>query len=384
MTSQTDGIKTGIAVLRTHPGMDDTDRQSTARRSVGDEPPWFVNGVLIPENAVTQGKSGKTRLWPSSVLERAADRLVGRSLVKNFHELQGRAGADDVIGKITDAAYEEGVGIVFQGEIVDREIADKIAAGFLEVSPRVDIASETHDEANDRFIVESIGGFVDVAVVDEGAGKGNSIEIGENPSIGALSAEALSRAFQPSEALSVSTPSPDGYTSGSWPPGGASSVTLEGTFDGDLEAARRSATWVDGEGEDFTDLSLFILNAEGEANVNALDSAWTLASQTDGPSESDVAELRSFYESQAEAAREAGVLSESEFEETWADRTSDTESMSLDEAKQTVAEEYDLDVEELDELVIDNGEEPDGGDGPELGENEVEVTRGREVSVEYE
>lgn len=294
------------------------------------EDPISVNGVLIPEDTVLEGGQGVRYFFTGDDLE-AAERIINDQLdndtihiVKNFHELDGQAPADDIIGQLTGVRHSPGVGLLFDGEISDEETAEKIANGFLSVSPTVLRSLGEFDPDRDARRVADVAGLRDAAIVGRGQ-PGADIELGSNPSVGTLARDALSRAFD-FDTLSVSQPNPDGFTSTAWPPGGTDSVTLDGTFDGEMGAARRSATFIRGDGEDFGDLSLFVLNADGEANTNALDSAWTLASQTEGVTESDVTELRAFYESLAERAREAGELSANEFDETWSDRIDDTDT----------------------------------------------------------
>lgn len=181
-TDTADSLQSGIARLQ-------------AGSDLPDEAPFPVHGIAIPDGAVTMGRSGVSRVWPSEALREAAPLLEDRPIVKNFHELDGQAPADDVIGQVTRAEFRDGLGLVFEGEITDREIAEKIANGFLEVSPVTFIAEETPDGSGEQFVVDEIGGFRDIAVVAEGAGRGNEINLGESAALAALSAEALSQAF---------------------------------------------------------------------------------------------------------------------------------------------------------------------------------------------
>lgn len=231
--------RSGIAVL--------TDATDT----FDDEAPWTVHGVAITENAITMGRSGTPRFWPADTLEAAAQRglLEGRPIVKNFHELEGQAPADDVIGEVTDEAYADGVGWVFEGEIADEAIAEKIANGYLDVSPVPQIAEETFDERWEAQRVDRLAGVRDIAVVAEGAVPGNEIEMGPNPSVAALSRAVIPTALGPPsdqdldvpvdwEALALSearTPSYEGTVSASdrsWPDGGPSlSSYIDGFYE---------------------------------------------------------------------------------------------------------------------------------------------------------
>lgn len=334
--------------------------------------PIQVNGVALPVNTVLQGGQGERHYFPASVLERAAEQLAGANIVKNFHELEGQAPADDVIGEVTDAAFSEGVGLVYEGELIDEDIAQAVLQGYLDVSPTVARSLGEYDEGRDARRVDAIAGFRDLAVVQQGQ-PGASIDVGANPAVAALQRDVLGRAFDADadgtvDVLRVSEPEFSGYDTSAW-----DAPTLDGTFDGDMEAARNSATWIEGDGEDFGDLSLFVLNGAAELNTNAIDSAWQLAPQTDGPSEDDVSRLRSMYEDMAEAANEAGALSDDEFDDVWQDRVADTDTesesdtMSFDDATERIAEEYGVDAEavvtHLEALAEsdDGGENGDGG-----------------------
>lgn len=187
MTDTTTTVPNGIATLAQKQPVDGFNPA---------DGPWRVHGVAITENAVTVGKSETRRLWPQETLEDAAERglLRGRPIVKNFHDREGQAPADDVIGEITAVGYADGIGLVYEGEISDEAIAEKVDAGYLDVSPVPLIGSERTDDTREAQRVERIERFRDLAVVAEGAVPGNQIEMGPNPGVAALN-EALSQHF---------------------------------------------------------------------------------------------------------------------------------------------------------------------------------------------
>lgn len=158
------------------------------------EAPYEVSGVALPVNTVVNGGQNTDHYYTESVLQDAAEQLEGQQIVKNFHDLEGQASADQVIGKINDAGYEKGVGLVFSGEIVDNEVAEKVAQGYLDVSPTVARQLGEYDDAMGAQMVERVSGFRDLAVVANGQ-PGASIEPGGNPAVTALSMDALSRGF---------------------------------------------------------------------------------------------------------------------------------------------------------------------------------------------
>jgi hypothetical protein len=214
----------GIAVLTDAPTTSTLEGES-----------WAVHGVALSEDAITHGGSGQRRYWPADALRPAADGLANRPIVKNFHGRTGQATADEVIGVITDTGYQPGVGIVFEGEISDKEIANKIANGYLDVSVVAGIGSEYYDADREVHVVESIAGFRDIAVVADGADRDNAITIGENPAIAALSRAALAGAWEPLQLSEARAPSYDGTRANdSWPAGGPGlGDYIEGYYDGD-------------------------------------------------------------------------------------------------------------------------------------------------------
>lgn len=174
----------GIAVLADGQPIDE----------LSEEGPWEVSGVALgPPGMRTFGVSETPRIWPADTLRDAAELLSGRPVVKNYHSLGGQAPADDVIGEVTSTGFDESLGIVFKGEITDREIAEKVAQGYLDVSPVAGIAQEREDDEAEAFVVEEISGFRDLAVVADGASAGAEIELGagSNPAVAALSQAAL-------------------------------------------------------------------------------------------------------------------------------------------------------------------------------------------------
>lgn len=156
--------------------------------------PIEVNGVALPVNTVVQGGQGDRHFYPPEILEQAAGLLEGANIVKNFHELEGQAPADDVIGEVTDAAFSEGVGLVYQGEILDEDIAQRVAQGYLDVSPTVARALGEFDENRDARRVSEVATFRDLAVVQQGQ-PGADIEIGSNPAVEALRRDVLANTF---------------------------------------------------------------------------------------------------------------------------------------------------------------------------------------------
>lgn len=308
-----------------------------------------IHGIIAGEGDISKGLSGKWTRWPADVLRDAADRgvfdgkpitiadsldpeqHVGVEQTPNGLRLTGAVPMESKVGEIEETAYEDGVGLVFSGFISDPYAEDLVERGLAQTSPvlaREALLLEDHDEdiPEDRDLYEAteIKAARDVALVADGGFPSNEINPGSG-AIGAMMAEAMSSHFgfeAGQSETTISRPDWDGTSDADW-----DAPTLEGTFDGDMDDARNSATFIRGDGESFGDLSLFIVDGEGQLNTSALDSAWTLAPQTDGVTDGDVDELRSMYVSIAE-----DVLSEDEFDEQWADRdgASETEAAAAD------------------------------------------------------
>jgi len=181
--TETDHFESGISTL----AKDSIDQ-------FPDDAPWTVNGVAIPENTIVNGGQGVDHFYPPKVLEDNAELLEGKPIVKNFHELDGQASADDVIGKVTSAGYQKGVGLVFEGEVTDPDMAQKIKQGYLDVSPTPARSLGEFDDSMGGQEVERLADFRDIAVVANGQ-PGNQIEMGSNPAVEALSMDALSRGW---------------------------------------------------------------------------------------------------------------------------------------------------------------------------------------------
>lgn len=205
---QRDTFDSGIGVL--YPTDD-----GAAADPLQDNEPIRVNGVALPVDTPVEGGQGERHFYPPEVLESAADRLEGANIVKNFHDLEGQAPAEDVIGEVTEAAYSDGVGLVYEGEIIDQDIAERVQQGYLDVSPTVARALGEADDTLDARRVETVAGFRDLAVVQQGQ-PGAEINLGSNPGLAALSYDALARAFDrddgsdPGDADPEATPGDDG------------------------------------------------------------------------------------------------------------------------------------------------------------------------------
>ncbi|MCU4754245.1 hypothetical protein OB919_20055 [Halobacteria archaeon AArc-curdl1] len=136
--------------------------------------PYTVHGVAIGEADTTYGQNGP-KFWPAEELRIAVQSLVGVPLNKNHVDDD----VDAVIGEVVDAAYQDGVGIVFEAEVDDEEIATKIYRGRLEVS--IHAIHRTNGMTEDgAAIVEDVR-FLDLSVVPRGGSPSNYVEAGSSP-----------------------------------------------------------------------------------------------------------------------------------------------------------------------------------------------------------
>lgn len=176
-----------------------------------------VHGVAIGEDDLTRGKHGPKR-WPREVLEPAAASLEGQPIVHNFDDpAEHRGSGREEVGEVVQAAYEPGVGVVYEARLTDEEVAAKLSRGELEVSIEGEAppdAVETDPETGAAVLHEF--SFTGMAAVLRGASPSNYTAPGEadaNPGIAALSAGDIQTALQRSQAR---TPDYSGTESGEW------------------------------------------------------------------------------------------------------------------------------------------------------------------------
>lgn len=184
--TEIDTFKNGI-------GIGVLESQTGAVENIQEDSPIAINGVAIPENTVLKGGQGVEHYFSPDKAQEAARVLQSQidanetvHLVKNFHDTEGMATADDVIGEITAAGYSKGVGTIFEAETTDMETAQKIHNGYLNISPSIARALGALDETMQARAVEEVDAFRDIAVVARGQ-PGADVDIGSNPAVEALS-----------------------------------------------------------------------------------------------------------------------------------------------------------------------------------------------------
>jgi hypothetical protein len=85
-----------------------------------------INGVAIGAGDVTHGLSRKSKVWQPDELRAAASTLEGAE-IKALH-------SDAVVGEVTKAGFEPGVGVLYEAELEDEKLAAGVASGRLSVS----------------------------------------------------------------------------------------------------------------------------------------------------------------------------------------------------------------------------------------------------------
>lgn len=153
----------------------------------GDGEVFTISGIAIGEGDVTRGESGIEKRWTRDALKPAVDSLEGRPLVKDHDN-----STDGVVGEVSRTAYQDQVGIIYQAELYDESLADKVKNGLLEVSIRgyhSDI-SEMQEDDEGRKIVEDLV-LDNLSIVPTGAAPSNTVSIGESQSISAAECAGL-------------------------------------------------------------------------------------------------------------------------------------------------------------------------------------------------
>jgi len=92
---------------------------------------YTIHGVALGANDVTKGSSGITKLWTDEALQESAHTLEGTELVEDHNN-----SSKGVVGRVTKAGYKDNVGVIYEAELYDDDLAQKIRDGLLEVSIR--------------------------------------------------------------------------------------------------------------------------------------------------------------------------------------------------------------------------------------------------------
>jgi len=147
-----------------------------------------IHGVALGDNDITRGhKSGEKKIWLPEVLEESAKKLEGKDIVVDHKNKSAR----ETVGRVTDAKYQPGRGVIYQGVVQDDELEPKIKHGWLDVSPKLLHSKETKEISGIQAPKE-IFNFPNLSIVRQGASPSNELNVGEHEE---LSVEELQEAF---------------------------------------------------------------------------------------------------------------------------------------------------------------------------------------------
>jgi hypothetical protein len=171
--------------------------------------PHTVHGVAQGPDEFTNGLNGP-KYWPASELERAAPTLEGTPVYASHGDER------EQIGEVTQSAYQDSVGVVYEAGLEDAEIAEELSLGQREVSIETSVAGgvDEHEETGAAILRE--WEYVGLATPEQGASEGNYTapgSVGDNPAVAALSAGAIRGALTESitdEAVSPETGQAEG------------------------------------------------------------------------------------------------------------------------------------------------------------------------------
>lgn len=140
----------------------------------GDGGSHTIHGVALGHRDITGSNTGSKLFWTADALRMAADSLVGRPLVVD-HEDSAYA----VVGKITDARFEDSVGIRYKARLEDDELAQKIKDDLLEVSVKIfRPEDEELDERTDGVLEVDRAKVDNLSIVPKGEAPANHVEYG--------------------------------------------------------------------------------------------------------------------------------------------------------------------------------------------------------------
>lgn len=306
MTDDFETPTSGIAVLAAYPAPNTGAGRGNDAKS--DAEPHFVRGIALGEGDITFGASQERVYWPRETLEAAADELEGTKLVDDSahsipegEEIPKQPPIESIVGEVVASKYEPGVGVVYEGEVDDGEVAALVENGRVEVSPFVFRRLGDHDEDVDARPAEEILHWRDLAVVSEGASPSAAIESEPSASDGggdedegaqvtaavaapdssqgkgvtALQAEALEAVFEEDAPEDADDADPVAEALASF-----SHLSYDGTKSGKLDESKISSDSYKSHylfpGDTKSDSSFPVVDANGNLRRGNVESAWKL------------------------------------------------------------------------------------------------------------
>lgn len=161
--------------------------------------PYTVHGVAHGADEVTLGVHGP-KFWPAEEVRKAAASLEGQTVWAIHEEDEGEAGVDEErrkVGKVTDAAFQPDLGVVYQAGLTDEEIARDLSTGDREVSIEASNPAEVEEHDSGAMVFRDYE-YTGLATPRDGASPGTYTAPGgasSNPAIAALSASDIEAAL---------------------------------------------------------------------------------------------------------------------------------------------------------------------------------------------
>lgn len=264
--------------------------------AVGSDDTPRVRVVPIAEGDTTTGLSGETTYWGRDTLKSAVESgaLDGAKIIKgqsgrgHKDSVGEQAAPEDILGRVDEWSYEEGVGPVGESVMVDEQMAARIEHGLLEISPDFYRRLGDYDESLGAKPATQILDMPYITVLDRGSGANASIEpamaeaLGYNPTGENHLAEQL--------AVSTHQVSYSGTTEASW------DGLTQGDFDDDADLSEIADHFLVSQSgfppSSYGDLALEVVSADGDLNVNALESAYNLAPQVSDITDDEATDVR--------------------------------------------------------------------------------------------
>ncbi|WP_330633710.1 hypothetical protein [Halocatena halophila] len=162
--------------------------------------------VPVGEGDTTVGLSGKETYWDRDTLKKAVEQgaFDGAKILKGssgdgHKDMLSLADPDSIIGSVDSWRYEDGVGPVGEGPVLDEHMAKLIEHGLIEVSPDMWRELGDYDEDLEAYRVDQLTSVPYLTLVDRGAGNRTVIEPARAEALGFTEWEDESESAEPAE-----------------------------------------------------------------------------------------------------------------------------------------------------------------------------------------
>jgi hypothetical protein len=163
-------------------------RIAHCRERDADDYEQVVHGVAHGADELTRGQNG-LKYWPAAELKKAAPTLEGRTV----YEVHGD-GDREAVGAVLRAAYQDGLGVVYEAGIDDPDVAEELASGQREVSIEAGNPGAVDEHGETGAVIMRDYEYTGLATPERGASDANYTAPGSadgNPAVAALSATDL-------------------------------------------------------------------------------------------------------------------------------------------------------------------------------------------------